>query len=92
MITLAPNDRTHQHWYVAARYTVTSARAAIPESSASAEDEHLLDAFLAFLAGDMDRNPGRLQPLSSGAIQKAAQLTDGVVVSDDEVFPDDVSI
>jgi antitoxin PrlF len=56
------------------------------------EDDAILDAFLAFLASDLEAHPERLQPLSSGSIADAVELTEGIVVGDDEVFPDDVTI
>ena len=52
----------------------------------------VLDAFIAFLEGDMQDHPGRLEPLSAGSISRAVELTDGIVVGDDEVFPDEVTV
>lgn len=57
------------------------------------EDDPILDAFLAFLAKDIEAHPERIQLLSTGGtIARAVELTAGITVSDDEVFPDDVSI
>jgi len=62
------------------------------DALADDEDDAILDAFLAFLASDIEAHPERLQPLSAGSIADAAALTEGIVVGDDEVFPDDVTI
>jgi antitoxin PrlF len=56
------------------------------------EDDPILDAFLAFLASDLEAHPERIVPLSSGAIARAVELTGSITVDDDEVFPDDLSI
>jgi antitoxin PrlF len=53
-------------------------------------DDPILDAFLAFVASDIERHPEHIVPLSSGGIARAVELTDGVVVDDDEVFPADL--
>lgn len=50
------------------------------------------DAFVNFLAQDMIQNPGRLESLSSGAIEKAERLTRGVSVDDGEEIPEDVTL
>jgi antitoxin PrlF len=52
----------------------------------------VLDAFLAFLEGDMQDHPGRLEPLSAGSISRAVELTEGIAVGDDEIFPDEVTL
>ncbi len=52
------------------------------------DDDPVLDAFLAFLEADMRLRPDRLEPLSGGSIARAVELTDGIAVSDDEIFPD----
>lgn len=49
-------------------------------------------AFLAFLAKDMERRPECLAPLSISSIAYAAELTDGIIVCNDETFPNDVTI
>ena len=56
------------------------------------DDDPVLDAFLAFLEEDMRRRPDRLELLSAGSIARAVELTDDIAVSDDEIFPDDVTI
>ncbi len=56
------------------------------------DDDPVLDAFLAFLEEDMRLHPDRLEPLSAGSIARAVELTDGIAVSDDEIFPNDVTI
>jgi antitoxin PrlF len=62
------------------------------DSAIAEDDDAILDAFLAFLADDMKARPDRLQPLSAGSIADAVKLTEGIVVRDDEVFPDDITI
>jgi antitoxin PrlF len=62
------------------------------ELATSPDEDPVFDAFLAFLGDDMERHPERLQLLSSGSLVRAGQLTDGITVSDDEVFPDDFTV
>lgn len=65
----------------------------LTEDAAAGDDgDPILDAFLAFLEGDMQHHPGRLEPLSAGSISRAVELTEGIAVGDDEIFPDDVSV
>jgi antitoxin PrlF len=59
--------------------------------SAEIEEDPVLGAFLAFIANDIEHHPGRLVPLSAGAIAKADALTAAIDVTDDEVFPADLS-
>jgi len=51
----------------------------------------VLDAFLASLESDMQDHPDRLEPLSASSISRAVELTEGIAVSDDEIFPEEVS-
>jgi hypothetical protein len=62
------------------------------EAVAGDDGDPVLDAFLAFLEGDMQHHPGRLEPLSAGSIALAVELTDGIDVGDDEIFPDDITV
>lgn len=62
------------------------------ESAVGTDEDPVLGAFLAFLGNDLAHHPERLQPLSVGSIARAVELTEGVTVGDDEVFPDDISI
>ncbi len=62
------------------------------DSVVATGDDPVLDAFLAFLADDMERRPEQLHLLSTGSIARAVELTDGITVGDDEVFPDDLSV
>ena len=62
------------------------------DAAAGDDGDPVLDAFLAFLKGDMEHYPGRLEPLSAGSIVRAVELTDGIDVGDDEIFPDDITI
>jgi len=55
-------------------------------------EDPVVGAFLSFLEDDMRRHPEALQPLSTSAIARAVELTAGIVVGDDEVFPPDVTI
>lgn len=61
-------------------------------AEATEEDDPILDAFLAFLAADIERRPEHLHLLSAGSIARAVELTRGITVGDDEVFPDDLSV
>jgi hypothetical protein len=55
-------------------------------------DDSTVDAFLGFLAADIERRPENLQLLSAGSIARAVDLTRGITVGDDEVFPDELSV
>jgi antitoxin PrlF len=57
-----------------------------------AEDDPLVGAFLAFLADDIRRQPGRVAPLSTSRIEQAAELTEDVQVEDDEPMPDGIGL
>jgi antitoxin PrlF len=59
--------------------------------SAQLEDDPVVEAFLGFLAEDMQANPKRLAPLSQSAMDRVQKLTKDVVVDDNEVLPDDIS-
>jgi len=48
--------------------------------------------FLNFLARDIERAPERIKPLAAARIEEARTLTQDVVVSDEESFPDDVTL
>jgi hypothetical protein len=41
---------------------------------------------------DMRLRPDRLKTLSAGSIARAVELTNGIAVSDDEIFPHDAAI
>ena len=64
----------------------------VADEPAGEDDDPVLEAFLAFLAHDMESHPERLEPLSPGTIARAVDLTAGIDVGDDEVFPGDVTI
>ncbi len=55
-----------------------------------ADEDPMLEAFLAFLEKDVIDHPARLQSLSEGSMPLAAELTKHIEVGDDEVFPDDI--
>ncbi len=62
------------------------------EPQLEAEDDPVIEAFLAFLAGDLRRRPDRLQPLRTSAIERGVKLTEGIEVDDSEAIPDDISL
>ena len=64
----------------------------VAEPLVGSDDDPIVDAFLAFLAGDLERHPQRISLLSAGAIERAVDLTNGITVGDDEVFPEDVTV
>ncbi|WP_206931468.1 AbrB/MazE/SpoVT family DNA-binding domain-containing protein [Roseococcus thiosulfatophilus] len=55
------------------------------------EDIQATAAWLRFLARDMQDNPDRLIAISEAEAMSLEKLVQGVVVSDDEVLPDDVT-
>jgi antitoxin PrlF len=62
------------------------------ESAGGDDDDPVLDAFVAFLAHDIESHPERLERLSAGSIARAVELTEGIDVGDDQVFPTDATI
>ena len=66
----------------------------IEENSLLVEEEYNpdLSAFLDFLERDITNNPSQLIPLTKEYIHELDELTNDVVVSDDEVIPDTVSL
>lgn len=57
-----------------------------PEAEAS-----VIDAWLRFLARDMQDNPRRMASLDEVEAVALAELVKGVTVRDDEVLPDEVT-
>ncbi len=55
------------------------------------EEDPLVEAFLGFLAGDIQSNPKRLGTLSQTALDRVQKLTKDVVVDDGEALPDDIT-
>lgn len=56
------------------------------------ERDPVVAAYLAFLERDMAEHPERLQPITEVEIARIRALTRDVVVSDDDVIPDDVTL
>jgi hypothetical protein len=58
-----------------------------------AMDEHdpVIGAWLSFIDADVQANPGRLVPLKKADLAGLEKLVEGVVVSDEDVIPDDVT-
>lgn len=48
----------------------------------------VMESFLAFLAQDMIRNPGKIRALSGARVKRIAQLTEGIEVNPDEDLSD----
>jgi antitoxin PrlF len=59
--------------------------------SADVDEDPVVTAFLSFIERDMLKNPEHIIPLSDEFLQNVSALTQGVEVSDDEVFPDEIS-
>jgi hypothetical protein len=57
-----------------------------PEAEAS-----VIDAWLRFLARDMEDHPRRMASLDEAEAAALAELVRGVTVRDDEVLPDEVT-
>lgn len=55
------------------------------------EEDPMVSAFLAFLERDAIAHPERIVPLSSSKVARAVELTRDVVVSDEDVIPDDIT-
>ncbi len=56
------------------------------------EEDPVVLAFLRFLERDIEAHPERLVPMDAGFFARAEALTRDVVVSDDDVIPDDVTL
>jgi antitoxin PrlF len=58
----------------------------------SVENDPVLEAFLAFLAKDMEENPDSIRLLDANLFKRAEELTKGMNVSIDEDLGDEVLI
>jgi antitoxin PrlF len=56
------------------------------------ESDPVLEAFLAFLAKDMEDHPEQIKPLSASRMKRIEELTKGVVVDFDEDLGDEALI
>ncbi len=63
----------------------------VDEATAPESDDPVVEAFLGFLAKDMQSNPKRIGPLSQAATSRARKLTKNIVVDDNEILPDDIT-
>jgi antitoxin PrlF len=61
-------------------------------SSDAIERDPIVSAYLAFLENDMTEHPERLHPFTAAEISRIQVLTRDVVVSDEDVIPDDVGL
>ncbi len=56
------------------------------------ERDSVVAAYLAFLERDMTEHPEQLRPIMEADIARIQALTRDVVVSNDDVIPDDVTL
>ncbi|SDR57723.1 antitoxin PrlF [Rhizobiales bacterium GAS191] len=56
------------------------------------ERDPVVSAYLSFLERDMSEHPERLRPFTEADLVRLEALTKDVVVSDDDVIPDDVTL
>ncbi len=65
----------------------------VTDEQAIAQDQEdpIVLAFLSFLESDATAHPERIVPLSSSNVARALELTKDVIVSDNELLPDDVT-
>jgi len=63
-----------------------------PTSEESEENDPVLEAFLAFLAKDMEQSPDSIRPLDANLFKRAEELTKGMNVSIDEDLGDEALI
>jgi antitoxin PrlF len=54
------------------------------------QEDPLMVAFLAFVEKDIHANPHKVTAISTADIAEIKELTDGVLVSDDESLPEDI--
>ena len=55
------------------------------------DEDPVVTAFLSFIEQDILKHPDHIIPLSEELLQNMSALTQGVEVSDEEVFPDEIS-
>jgi len=55
------------------------------------EDDPVLSAWLSFLEEDMKTSPNRMSYLTTEDVARIDRSTEGVVASDDDVIPEDVT-
>ena len=63
-----------------------------PSREESEENDPVLEAFLAFLAKDMEDHPEQNKPLSADLMERIERLTQGMSVDPDEDLGDEVLI
>jgi antitoxin PrlF len=63
-----------------------------PSCEEREETDPVLEAFLAFLAKDMEDHPENIKPLSASRMKRIEELTKGVVVDFDEDLGDEALI
>ena len=63
-----------------------------PSSEEREETDPVLEAFLAFLAKDMEDHPDSIRPLDANLFKRAEELTKGMNVSMDEDLGDEALI
>ena len=68
-----------------------SGEVVISRAPTTSDGDPALEAFLAFLATDIQNHPDHLQPLTPQTRQGIRQLTEGVVFDLNERLPDDDS-
>jgi antitoxin PrlF len=60
-----------------------------PSREESEENDPVLEAFLAFLAKDMEDHPEQIKPLSADLMERIERLTQGMSVDPDEDLGDE---
>jgi antitoxin PrlF len=64
----------------------------VADEAAAEADDPVLEAFLAFLAADIERHPERIEAVSPNTVERIVELTHDIEVDDNEGFPDDVTL
>jgi hypothetical protein len=62
------------------------------DEAASTEDDPMVEAWLRFIERDAIQHPEQLHALTGTEAQDLERLVYGVVVRDDEILPDDVTL
>ena len=62
------------------------------DEAASTEDDPMVEAWLRFIERDAIQHPEQLHGLTGTEAQDLERLVYGVVVRDDEILPDDVTL
>ena len=62
------------------------------ENVSQERTDPVIESFLAFLAQDMAKNPGKIRPLSAALMKRIDRLTEGIEIDPDEDLGDEIRL